>query len=95
MSLGELAAMIAAASAVVGVDTGLVHLAAALGTPCITLYGATDPGLIGTLGESQRQLQAEFPCAPCPAEKMSAIRRGRGVPRLLQHAGSGQGVDGA
>ena len=65
MSLGELAAMIAAASAVVGVDTGLVHLAAALGTPCITLYGATDPGLIGTLGESQRQLQADFPCAPC------------------------------
>ena len=65
MSLGELAAMIAAASAVVGVDTGLVHLAAALGTPCITLYGSTDPGLIGTLGESQLQLQADFPCAPC------------------------------
>ena len=69
MSLGELAAMIAAASAVVGVDTGLVHLAAALGTPCITLYGATDPGLIGTLGESQMHLQAQFPCAPCQQRK--------------------------
>lgn len=69
MSLGELAAVIAAAGAVVGVDTGLVHLAAALGTPCITLYGATDPGLIGTLGESQQQLRAAFPCAPCQQRK--------------------------
>ena len=69
MQLGELAAVIAAAGAVVGVDTGLVHLAAALGTPCITLYGSTDPGLIGTLGESQLQLQVQFPCAPCQQRK--------------------------
>jgi heptosyltransferase-1 len=65
MPLGELAAIISAASGVVGVDTGLVHLAAALATPCITLYGATDPGLIGTLGEAQMHLQVEFECAPC------------------------------
>jgi heptosyltransferase-1 len=65
MQLGELAAVIASASGVVGVDTGLVHLAAALGTPCVTLYGSTDPGLIGTVGESQLHLQASFPCAPC------------------------------
>ncbi|MEN8206953.1 MAG: lipopolysaccharide heptosyltransferase I [Pseudomonadota bacterium] len=69
MQLGELAAVIAAAGAVVGVDTGLVHLAAALGTPCITLYGSTDPGLIGTLGESQIRLEAQFPCAPCQQRK--------------------------
>jgi heptosyltransferase-1 len=71
MQLGELAAVIAAAGAVVGVDTGLVHLAAALGTPCITLYGSTDPGLIGTLGDSQIHLQAQFPCAPCQQRKCS------------------------
>ncbi len=71
MQLGELAAVIAAASGVVGVDTGLVHLAAALGTPCVTLYGATDPGLIGTVGDAQLHLQADFPCAPCQARKCS------------------------
>ena len=71
MQLGELAAVIAAASGVVGVDTGLVHLAAALGTPCVTLYGATDPGLIGTVGEAQLHLQADFPCAPCQERKCS------------------------
>jgi heptosyltransferase-1 len=65
MGLGELAAIIARASVVVGVDTGLVHLAAALATPCITLYGSTDPGLTGTIGESQVHLQAQFQCAPC------------------------------
>jgi heptosyltransferase-1 len=69
--LGELAALIASASGVVGVDTGLVHLAAALGTPCITLYGATDPGLIGTLGDAQLHLQAQFACAPCKRRKCS------------------------
>ena len=69
MSLGELAMLIAGASGAVGVDTGLVHLAAALATPCITLYGSTDPGLIGTLGESQLHLQAQFECAPCLSKK--------------------------
>ena len=69
MQLGELAAVIAAARGVVGVDTGLVHLAAALGTPCVTLYGATDPGLIGTVGEAQSHLRASFPCAPCQERK--------------------------
>jgi heptosyltransferase-1 len=71
MQLGELAAVIARASGVVGVDTGLVHLAAALGTPCVTLYGATDPGLIGTVGDAQVHLQASFPCAPCHERKCS------------------------
>jgi heptosyltransferase-1 len=71
MRLGELAEVIAAANGVVGVDTGLVHLAAALGTPCVTLYGATDPGLIGTVGDAQLHLQADFPCAPCQARKCS------------------------
>ena len=71
MQLGELATVIAGASGAVGVDTGLVHLAAALGTPCVTLYGATDPGLIGTVGEAQLHLQADFPCAPCQERKCS------------------------
>ena len=69
MQLGELAEVIASAGGVVGVDTGLVHLAAALGTPCVTLYGATDPGLIGTVGAAQYHLRASFPCAPCQQRK--------------------------
>jgi heptosyltransferase-1 len=63
--LGGLAHWIGAAAAVVGVDTGLAHLAAALGTPAITLYGPTRIDLTGAVGAHQRNLAVEFPCAPC------------------------------
>lgn len=47
LALGELAAVLAGARAVVGVDTGLTHLAAALHVPCVGVYGATDPRATG------------------------------------------------
>lgn len=47
IDLNEAAAMLGHARAVVGVDTGLSHLAAALGVPTIGIYTATDPGLTG------------------------------------------------
>lgn len=69
LALGELATVIAGSAVVVGVDSGPVHLAAALGRPCLTLYGATDPALTGTLGKCQVQLQSQFHCAPCRERK--------------------------
>jgi heptosyltransferase-1 len=50
MGLPEAAALLAHAAAVVGVDTGLTHLAVALGTPAVGLYVATEPGLTGLHG---------------------------------------------
>jgi heptosyltransferase-1 len=50
MDLPDAAALLAHASAVVGVDTGLTHLAVALGTPTVGLYVATKPGLTGLYG---------------------------------------------
>jgi heptosyltransferase-1 len=47
MSLRELADWMVSAKLVVGVDTGLVHLAAALGRPTIALFCASDPALTG------------------------------------------------
>ena len=49
MSLTNLAAQLAAARIVIGVDTGLVHLAAALGRPTLALFSASDPALTGVL----------------------------------------------
>ena len=46
-SLPELAALIRHADVVVGVDTGLTHLAAALGTSTVAVFTATDPSLAG------------------------------------------------
>lgn len=65
LSLTELAQLMATADGVVGVDSGLAHLAAAVGTPAVTLYGPTRTGLTGALGPRQRNLAAEFECAPC------------------------------
>jgi len=53
MSLTEAAALLANAVAVVGVDTGLTHLAVALGVPTVGLYVATQPGLTGLHGGSR------------------------------------------
>ncbi len=49
MGLGALARQLAAARIVVGVDTGLAHLAAALGRPTVALFRASDPELTGVL----------------------------------------------
>ena len=53
MKLDGVAQQLAGATAVVSVDTGLSHLTAALDRPNITLYGPTDPGLIGGYGKNQ------------------------------------------
>ena len=51
-SLPELAAIIAHSDGVVGVDTGLMHLAGALRKPGLGLFPATDPELYGVKSES-------------------------------------------
>jgi len=53
-SLRELAAVLRDAELVVGGDTGPLHLAAALGTPLIGLYGPTNPRRNGPYGQLDR-----------------------------------------
>ncbi|WP_075183294.1 lipopolysaccharide heptosyltransferase RfaC [Pantoea sp. 1.19] len=57
LSLEQVARELAGARLVVSVDTGLSHLTAALDRPNITLYGPTDPGLIGGYGDNQVALR--------------------------------------
>lgn len=65
LPLSEVAYLLSHAKGVVSVDTGLSHLSAALNIPTVTLYGATDSGLIGATGLNQVHLQSRFGCAPC------------------------------
>ncbi len=64
-SLAGLSEAIAGVSVVIGVDSGLTHLAAALDIPTLALYGSTDPALTGVRGHHAESLSATFPCAPC------------------------------
>jgi len=48
--LDQVAALIAGAQFVVGVDTGLLHLAAALGVPLVAIFTGSEPGLTGPVG---------------------------------------------
>src|SRR5262249_21771669 len=50
MPLDATTRLIAGASFVVGVDTGLMHLAAALGVPLIAIFVGSEPGLTGPMG---------------------------------------------
>ncbi len=54
--LQELLALLRRASVVVGGDTGPVHLAAALGVPCVGLYGPTSVERNGPYGQTWRAL---------------------------------------
>lgn len=65
MDLQTMAKLLTQAQAVVSVDTGLAHLAAALTVPTITLYGATHAELTGTYGINQIHLTADYHCVPC------------------------------
>lgn len=64
-TLTGMARQIAMAEGVVAVDTGLGHLAAALNTPTLSLYGPTNPILSGTFGKHQARLTSRLACAPC------------------------------
>jgi heptosyltransferase-1 len=50
-SLDSIASTLGGARLVVGVDTGLSHLAAALGRPTVAIYCDYDPGLVGLVGD--------------------------------------------
>lgn len=64
-SLREAIGIIERAKLAVGPDTGLMHIAAAVGTPVISLWGATDPARTGPRGFADLIIRGRAPCAPC------------------------------
>lgn len=56
-TLSELAGIVQQAQGVIGMDTGLMHLAAALDKPSVALYPVTAPALTGLLGNDNNQHQ--------------------------------------
>jgi ADP-heptose:LPS heptosyltransferase len=84
-TVGQLAALMARATLVLGVDNGPLHIAAAQNTPSLRLFGPTDTHIFGPWGDPTRQrvLAATEPCPGCPL--IPCGRLDFGPEELLDH----------
>lgn len=64
-SMDQAMALLAAAAGVISNDSGLMHVAAALGTPTVGLYGSTDPRHTPPAARRSTVLWLHLPCGPC------------------------------
>jgi len=65
LNMSALTALLSKAEAVLGADTGVLHLAAALGTPTITFWGPTPSWRNSPMGERDWHLESNPACGPC------------------------------
>ena len=65
LSLRELAALTARARLFVGVDSAPMHIAAAVGTPAVALFGPSSEVAWGPWRVAHRIVSSAHPCRPC------------------------------
>jgi heptosyltransferase-1 len=85
--LEQMATELANASAVIGVDSGLTHIAAALDVPTLAIYGATDSKLTGVRGENVKLHISQYKCAPCLSKSCFSKINGLDYPPCYQEIG--------
>ncbi|MDE0636441.1 MAG: lipopolysaccharide heptosyltransferase II [Candidatus Poribacteria bacterium] len=64
-NITQLASILQVCSMFIGNDSGPMHLAAAVGTQTIGLYGPSDPKRFGPVGNKCQTIQKKFDCPPC------------------------------
>ncbi len=64
-NLKQLAALLKEVDLLVTNDSGPMHIAAALGTPVLAIFGPTDPKRTGPYGEIHRVIRGSAECSPC------------------------------
>ncbi len=65
LNLREAAWVIARCRCLVSNDTGIAHVAAALGTPVVSIFGSTSPVWTAPVGKDNRVLYRRIECSPC------------------------------
>ena len=78
MDLDDAMRLLEGSRGVVGVDSGLAHLGAALGRPTVMLFGPTDPSRTGCRGPYARNLAASLACSPCGSKRCRLIGQDTG-----------------
>jgi lipopolysaccharide heptosyltransferase I len=76
--LDDTARLIAASAFVVGIDTGLMHLAAALKVPLVAIFTASRPDLTGPVGQAPMAVVGGEGAIPTVAKVVAALERIRG-----------------
>ncbi len=67
-TLGQMGAILKQCSLFVGNDAGPMHLATAVGTPVVVIFGPTDPSLCGPFAAKSATVYKKLPCSPCFAK---------------------------
>jgi len=70
-SLADAVALIRRAALVVTNDSGLMHIAAALGKPAISIFGPTNPAQVGPYGQPESVVRLDLPCSPCNYRRLA------------------------
>jgi ADP-heptose:LPS heptosyltransferase len=65
LSIREMAAVLRHCRLLVHNDSSPLHLAGALGTPVLAIFGYQNPSLWGPLGQQDRVVRRDLPCSPC------------------------------
>ena len=97
--LATLAAVLKRARLLLSNDTGAMHVAAAVGTPVLAVFGPTDADATGPLGPDSRVIREPVPCSPCLLRECPIDHRcmvGVGIAQVLHAAeellATGQGT---
>ncbi len=69
LSLLQLASVMEGCRLFIGNDSGISHMAAALGLPTLTVFGPTDPNVWSPRGKKVAVVRKEIPCSPCSQER--------------------------
>ncbi len=64
-SVNQAAALIKKCALFINTDSGLGHLAASVGTPCVTIFGPANPAMTAPYGGANKVVAPSIECAPC------------------------------
>lgn len=73
--IGLLPALLRKAEVLVTNDSGPMHVAAAVGTPVVAMFGPTSPARTGPYGASHQVLRTGIPCSPCFSRRCANVSR--------------------
>ncbi|MEO6212994.1 MAG: glycosyltransferase family 9 protein [Vicinamibacterales bacterium] len=94
-SLLTLAALLDESDLLVTGDTGPMHIAAAVGTPIVAVFGPSDPRRYAPRGPHDRVVRLDLPCAPCNRIRLPPARCTGIIPDCLALVSSDRVVDAA